>query len=121
MEWFNIFVFILGFLVCMRVAYELGERNQINKQKAAEKATEISNPHKDTVTILDVESPGKEIILYQLGKMIWHVYTLDTDRVRNVRMHYKLNDDGSIIDITSCEARQLSRALDLRGKDRDEV
>ena len=33
----------------------------------------------------------------------------------------KLNDDGSIIDITSCEARQLSRALDLIGKEREEV
>lgn len=120
MDWFSIFVIILAFLVCMRFAYELGELRQTNKQKAAEKATEISYPHKDTVTILDVESPGK-VILYQLGKMIWHVYTLDTDRVRNVRMHYRLDDDGSVIDITSCEARQLSRALDLIVKEREEV
>ena len=117
MDWFIISIIVLAYLVVMGFAYELGGIRQINKQKAAE----IPNPHKDTVTILDVESPGKEVVLYQLGKKIWHVYSLDTDRVRNIRLHYKLDDQAAIIDITSCEARQLSRALALIGEEKEEV
>lgn len=112
MDWFSVFVIVLGFLVCMRFAYEQGKSRQIAKQK---KEAEIPNLHKDFVTILDVGASGQDATLYQTGEMIWRAYTLDTNAVRSIRLQYKRDSDVPFIDITPCEARQLSRALAMLG------
>lgn len=100
-------VAMVGFLSIGYYGLEVGQKREAAKNQ-------VSNPHKDVETLLDIERPGKEALIYQLGDRIWHLYTRDS--AQSIAMVHR--ESSEVMKLTKSEARQLARALNELGAEK---